>query len=469
MPIPQTPGEADEQVREPGPRIALVTPYSGGNLGDAAIQDAMIGNLRQRMPGAQFFGITLDDQNFVRQHDGAGAFPFLPDSTPVWAQPAMGSPQAASAAGHARHRVWMKPLRRILRSIPGLRPLWRRARARLSLIRREVSHSYQGYRILRTQDLLVISGGGQLDEEYGGAWRLPFSICKWVILARLARIPCAMASVGAGRITLPASRRFVWVALRLCRYRSFRETRSRAIAASVLSRAAHDPVVPDLAFSLPDRELPSPIGYIRAKARGRPVVALSPMAYAKPGSWPIPKPALYERYVQQLALALSCLSRRGYFLVVVCSSLGDDETVIPDLWGRLDEETRSRLDGQIAFPAVKTWRDLVAVLRDVDCLVASRLHGAILGFVSHVPAAAISPDPKVDWVMEDLGQTDFLLHFQDFVADDVLNAVDRIQARKDAVVKRITSYRQEIFSTSVSARQYDFLAELAVSHHQSRN
>ena len=55
--------------------------------------------------------------------------------------------------------------------------------------------------LLRTQDLLIISGGGQLDEEYGGAWRLPFAICKWVLLARLARVPCAMASVGAGMIT----------------------------------------------------------------------------------------------------------------------------------------------------------------------------------------------------------------------------------------------------------------------------
>ncbi len=200
-------------------------------------------------------------------------------------------------------------------------------------------------------------------------------------------------------------------------------------------------------------------------ARGRPVIALSPMAYAKPGNWPTSNRALYDRYVQQLAIALSCLSRRGYFLVVVCSSLGDDESVIPDLLGRLDDEMKCSLEGQVHIPTIKTWRDLVAVLRDVDYLIASRLHGTILGFISQTPAVAISFDPKVDWVMEDLHQTDYLLHFQDFTAADVLDAFDRIKVRRDAVVEQIASYRKEIFSTSASARQYDFLAGLALRHH----
>ena len=89
------------------------------------------------------------------------------------------------------------------------------------------------------------------------------------------------------------------------------------------------------AFSLPESELPSPVGNIRTMARGRPVVVLSPMAYAKPGTWPTPNRALHDRYVREMAQVLSCLSRRGYLVVVACSSLGDDESVIPDLLGRL--------------------------------------------------------------------------------------------------------------------------------------
>jgi polysaccharide pyruvyl transferase WcaK-like protein len=204
-------------------------------------------------------------------------------------------------------------------------------------------------------------------------------------------------------------------------------------------------------------------------ARGRPVIALSPIAYVKPGHWPNPNRAFYDRYVQQLARTLSCLSRRGCLLVVVCSDIGADETVIPDLLERLDDNTRRSLDGQLHFPAIKTWRDLVAVLREVDYLIASRLHGTILGFVSQTPAVAISFDPKVDWVMEDLHQTDYLLHIQDFTAEDVLDAFDRLKVRRDAAMEQIASYRQGIFFSSASARQYDLLAELAMGHYQSHN
>jgi len=466
--------EVDPAVSTPQPRIALLTPYNGGNLGDAAIQDSMISNLRRQMPGAQFLGITLNCDNFLRQH-GAMAFPLLASMMPHEVKSGVGSSSRTLNSdgsfvrvGNARIQDGTSPIRRAIRSMPGLVALFRRVRAWIAPIRREFVHWLEGYRALRTQDLLLLSGGGQLDEEYGGAWRLPFAYCKWTLLAMLAGVPCAMASVGAGSIKLPASRRFISIALRICRYRSFREERSRAIVAGFFPRAKNDPIVPDLAFSLPDSELPPAAGAIRRLARGRPVVVLSPISYAKPGSWPTPDRALYDRYVRQMAQVISRLSRQGYFMVVACSSLGDDETVVPDLMSCIDGDLKDNLEGQVYFPTIGTWRDFVATLRDSDALIASRLHGTILGFVTRTPVVAISFDPKVDWVMEDLNQTESLLHFRDFNAEDVLRALERINSRRDTVVSQITSYRQEVFSTSGSTRQYAFLAGLAVNHHQSR-
>ena len=74
---------ATRQVRMSGSpcyRIALLTPYTGGNLGDAAIQDAVIANLRLRLPGAKFSGISLNCDNFVEQH-GIDGFPLCGSST----------------------------------------------------------------------------------------------------------------------------------------------------------------------------------------------------------------------------------------------------------------------------------------------------------------------------------------------------------------------------------------------------
>lgn len=467
--------EDDRAASLTKPCIALVTPYNGGNLGDAAIQHSMISNLRLHIPGAQFLGITLNCENFLRRH-GEAAFPLLASMTsPRTVLPANSSNQTEGAResfaeqGNAEIHRKLSPVRRALRSVPGLAPLLRRVRAWTAPFRREIVHCFEGYRVLRTQDLLILSGGGQLDEEYGGAWRLPFAFFKWTLLARLARVPCAIASVGAGSIKLSASRRFISIALRACCYRSFREERSRSIVAKFFPRATNDSIVPDLAFSLPDSELPPGTGIIRRLAYGRPVVVLSPISYAKPGSWPTPDRALYDRYVRQMAHVVSHLSRRGHLVVIACSSLGDDETVIPDLMEHVDEDLKGNLEGQVYFPSIGNWRDFVATLRDSDYLIASRLHGTILGFVTQTPVVAISFDPKVDWVMEDLNQSESLLHFRDFNAEDVLRALESIKSHKETVVSQISGYRQKVISTSDSTRQYAFLAGLALNHHQCRN
>jgi polysaccharide pyruvyl transferase WcaK-like protein len=443
----------------PCPRIALLTPYDGGNLGDAAIQDSMIANLRRRIPGVEFLGITLNCDNFVKRHGGQ-AFPLLASA---------GKHKKLEDSALDAHLPspsrWTRRVRRALDLIPGLLSFTRRVRSFILALGRELFHSFEVLRVLRKQDLLIVSGGGQLDEEWGGPWRFPFSLCKWALLARLAGVPLAVASVGACKITSRESRWFLATALRFASHRSYRDANSKAIVAKLLPEAAKDSVVPDLVFSMPDSEIPTPAGSIREIASGRTIVAISPIAYAKPVNWPTPDTVVHERYVQQLSEVITALLREGYFPVVVYSSLGDDESVIPDLLGRLDK-LGPRAAGQIYFPKIQSWRDLACVLRDCDYLVASRLHSAILGFVTQTPTVAISFDPKVDWVMRDLDQDDFLLHIRDFRAADVAAALHRLTNRRDAIVKQLSSYRQRILAES--AQQYDFLAGLAHAHCHSR-
>ena len=331
---------------------------------------------------------------------------------------------------------------------------------------RELRHALQGYRFLRMQDLVIVSGGGQLNEEWGGPWSHPFSLFKWAVLARIARVPYVIVSVGVGKVRSKTSRLFLRVALRLARYRSYREKNSLGFAASLLKRGNGDSVVPDLAFSLLPSEV-FPSAGIRAIAQGRPTIAISPIIYANPRFWPYQDRSLYARYVSQLARVVAELLARDYFLVIACSSLGDDETVIPELLGRLDDQSKKRLPEQLYIPSTPTWRDLVATFRDVDFLIVSRLHSAILGFVAEKPTVAISFDPKVDWVMEDLGQTDYLLHIGDFTAEAVIAALDRAKMRGDFIAEQMRSYRRE--TLSACAKQYDALARLASAGRGARN
>jgi len=447
-------------------RIALLTPYTGGNLGDAAIQDAVIANLRRQIPDVQFSGITLNCENFLKQH-GTEAFPLVGLGIPFFQMDEKWVPeerrQKSSFPGSRRIRGILRHLPGAKASKQGLERIW----SLLRRFRRETRHWAEGYRFLRTHDLLIFSGGGQLDDNYGGPWGLPYALFKWAVIARLARVPSAMASVGVGLINSALSRRLLSVALSLCAYRSFRESRSRD-AAALLNRCSRgDQVVPDLALSLTDSELPPIDGTIREKANGHPIVALSPMAFAKPVNWPAPDRALHDRYVREMARVLSELCSRGYFVVIACSSRGDDESVIPVILEHLDEGARDSFERQLHFPKIENWKQLVSVLQTADYLIASRLHGAIFGFLTETPVIAISFASKVDWILEYLRMSAHRLDIRDFTAENVLSIIDHIAANGAEIVKQIASHRRVVVSDAVSAKQYTSLADLALAHRRA--
>ncbi len=441
--------------------ISLLTPYTGGNLGDAAIQDAMIANLRCRLPQADFCGVTLNGANFLERH-GGNAFPLCAVSRSFYGMSRESKKRKVTEQDLPEHTSSGVGLNSAIKERLGKIPLagrWLKAIfAKLAGIWRELRHSAKGYHLLRGQDLIVVSGGGQLDEEWGGSWGHPFTLFKWAVLARMARIPFAVVSVGACKTASATSRFFLSSALRLARYRSYRDKNSRVIAAGLFPRAADDVVIPDLAFSLSSQELPAPAG-IRSLANGRRIIAVSPIAYAKPQNWPWQDRALFDRYVRELARAMSQLLARDAFLVLVYSSVGDDDGVIPEVLAQLDAEARRRRDRQLIAPTITTWNELVALFLDVDCVVASRLHSVILSFVAQKPAVAISFDPKVDWAMQDLGQSDLRLDIASFTAEDVMRGLKRLESRQSEITAQIASYRQMILRSF--ATQYDTLAQLA--------
>src|ERR1700682_1782937 len=442
------------------PRVVLLTPYTGGNFGDAAIQDALIASFRLRLPNAQFAGISLHCGNFLERH-GIQAFPLCASNTPFYGMYGDKAGSLPLAGGFSGQTVTVNALKSsvkaILKRIPGLRWAGRKLRAWMNAFKREYRHCVEGYRFLRSQDLLIVSGGGQLDEEWGGAWGHPYALFKWAALARKARIPFVIASVGACKVDSRTSRLFLSAALRMAHYRSYRDKNSRQIAATLFHRAASDAVVPDLAFGLPASEIPSR-AEIRSYAKGRTVIAISPICYGRPENWPNGDRAIYARYVAEMPALVSQLLRRDYFLVFVRSAR-DDELVIPELLDRLGPESKARILQQVCVPALTDWKDLVSVLLDVDALVASRLHSTIFGFLAHTPTVAISFDPKVDWVMQELKQANYLLQIRHFVASDVVAALDRMQSRRKDIVQELASYQEQIHP--MLARQFDDLASVA--------
>lgn len=431
-------------------RIALLTPYDGGNLGDGAIQDAMLLNLSRMLPNAEFAGISLNCENFASRHRAA-AFPLCAMDLPFYGmrrgavqhrEHFSGPPGTASASLKQRLLSW-RIIKRILTPI--------------RILLAECRHSRNAYNLLRTQTLLIVSGGGQLDEEWGG-WRgHPYSLFKWALLARLARVPLAVASVGACKIESAPARGLIWTALRLARYRSYRDGASRRIVAKFFSAGEHDPIVPDLAFSLP---AVSSSAYAKPVPKSdRRTIAVSLIAYAKPGHWPSQDAEVFRRYSSEMATVVSQLLQRGFCITLVSTSLGDDTTVIPEVLAALDRTTRETLCSHVTVPEIGGWQDFVAAIGEADVLIASRLHSTILGLVTGLPTVAISFDPKVDRVMQDVGLSEYLLNIRRFGADDVLALVERATQDRKSVLDRIASYRQ--CAAELMNAQFYSLAALA--------
>jgi polysaccharide pyruvyl transferase WcaK-like protein len=325
---------------------------------------------------------------------------------------------------------------------------------------REILHCANGYRFLRHKNLLIIAGGGQIDEEWGGAYGHPYALLKWSVLSRIAGVPCAFASVGACKIRTRSARLFLSIALRLACYRSYRDSNSRTIASSLQRRNYCDFVVPDLAFSLKY----SPIeqsGISNVCVLNGPVIAISLIAYAKPGRWPSENQGLYDRYLIQMASVVTQLLKCQKRLIFVCSSLVDDESVISDLLELLSTETRSLILKQLCVQKVVTWQEYITSMRYVELLIASRLHSAILAAICNIPIIAISFDSKVDWMMTDLEMSEYVMPIRNFIAGDVLKAVTRVQECRGHCVGRIKSYQSKILP--ICERQYDDLVDLTLA------
>lgn len=382
-------------------RVALLTPYDGGNLGDAAIQEALIRNLRGVDPAVELCGITLRPQKTSEAHQ-IPCFPLAANPLPFYHHSSETEPPAPPRALQSQ-RLLRLPVLSLFR-----KPL--RASRRLT---KEFRHVIQSYVLLRNVDLLLVAGGGQLDEEWGGTWGHPFALMKWTLLARLAGSSVVFLSVGGCRTTSWLTRFFLRIALSTACYRSYRDQGSQEIALAIYSRAT-GPVVPDLAFSLP-------LNNVSCEEKQDPTrlhVGVSPIAYGHPFLWPTRAPENYKRYMEQLGAFVSSLLRQS-ISVTVFSSANPDEQTFSELWNHLDPGLTPEELQRITVSNINSLSGLLEALHSFDVVVASRLHGLLLSFLSNKPSIAISYDRKVECLMKDLNQSLYCLDIRSIRSHDL--------------------------------------------------
>jgi polysaccharide pyruvyl transferase WcaK-like protein len=375
-------------------RIALMGPFGFGNLGDAAIQDAVIQNIRRILPGAQVYGISQNPADTQKRH-GIPAFPLN-------RMPRVG----ADWEDHSREDIFSGFSARLRRTKWGR--FVERAAIRLPL---EFLYVLRSLKNLWGFDLLVVSGGGQLDDYWGGPWSHPYTLAKWGTLAKIVGARFVFLSVGAGPIDYSTSKRLLRYALSRAEYRSFRDERSRALVASIgFDRS--DPVCPDLAYSLPlDWETRS------VRRKNPKIIGVGPMSYFHPALWPESDNAVYEGYLQKLTAFVMRRVKAGYTILLFPGEIGSDRTAMDDLMAIIHRGGKNIPLQRILRPDIRTVSELMTHISRTDLVVASRFHGVLLAHAAIKPVIALSYHMKIDALMQNMGHAEYCLDIKTFTSD----------------------------------------------------
>lgn len=438
-PIGGTDGVGMATAEAPALRVGVFGHYGNRNLGDEAIITAVIGHLRAHVPNVSISCFSLDPADtsarygvpafHIRRVGAAGS-----DTEPLDAAPESAS-VVSSVAG------WRQRAGGLARSIPGLRAAARTLRSIVLLPTRMVAEARflaYAYRRVRELDLLLISGSNQFLDNFGGPWGFPWTLLRWVALAKFAGTRVAFLSIGAGPIDARSSRLLVRLAVRLADYTSYRDEQSRRLI-EVGRLPRRGTVFPDLAHGL--RDLPTCVR--REWSPGtheRPIVGINPMPIYDERYWHAPDSERYDRYVSALAAFASELLRREY-PIFFYSTQPKDEDVIDDVVHRIDPDVRQRFDASTMVKRSRGVDELLSVVGSADVLVPLRFHGALLGLLMERLVIAVAYGKKTADLMHEMGQGDLvltldelepaeLLHRLQLVESNAIQARARIRARK---------------------------------------
>jgi polysaccharide pyruvyl transferase WcaK-like protein len=408
--------------------IGVLGHVGNGNLGDEAIMAATFQNIREQCPGAAIRAFTIVPEDTEARH-GVPSFPLR--------RVALAAAEDAGPAPVAEEpgvlgRV-LAGTRRAALTAPFLRGMLRALRAGAQWpgdAIAELRFLVESHRRLRGVDMLIVAGSGQINDDWGGVRGFPYTLFKWSLLCRAAGTKFVFLSVGATALRSPVSRFLTRRALMNAAYRSYRDPGSKSLL-TPFAPVEHDPVVPDLAFSLR-----ATVDTAAEDAAARPVVAINPMTLYDGTPWPTTSREVYQRYVEAVAALVEWLLQRGYAVRLFTTMQRVDRSSVEDILLRLGDPSLVEVVPPLG-PEMQHLSAVIEVLSAADFVVATRFHGILLGLNLAKPVLAISYQRKTRELMENMGQGAY-------VVDAAHCTFDELAARFTALEENRSSAAAEL-------------------------
>jgi polysaccharide pyruvyl transferase WcaK-like protein len=306
----RTVSEKAHTTRDAKPKkIGLFDHMGFGNMGDAAVHESFIQNIKDRLPNARLVAFSQNPNDTTERHKL--------ESYPIrWHYPGWNGPDRP-AGGEQSLYSGLKS--RLQKRCGGL---YRLAKHSLDLLRK-LRHLKRSWDVVRSLDILVMAGGGQLCDLWPD---LPYNVWKFCLLARLSNTPVFIVGVGADQLERPSSKLFAKWAVGLANYCSLRDRESQTLVRN-LGVKTETHVCPDPAYAVDFHN------YVRDRPSHTltPKVGLNPMGYCDSRMWPRKDDAAYNRYLEKLAQFSSWLLAQNYSLELFTSDIGVDKYALDDL------------------------------------------------------------------------------------------------------------------------------------------
>jgi polysaccharide pyruvyl transferase WcaK-like protein len=382
-------------------RVGVFGPYSSSNLGDTATQIAVMGNLKRVMARLksrtriEFVGIGSDPADIARTHGvpaldmtGTDLRSFVP-----------GAPNA---------------------DVPSVAWKWRRyLPAPVSVWLDRLFQVRNIFRLSRQIDVLVISGGGQLDDFWGGPWGRPFELLAWTMSCRIRRQRVMVFATGVDNLR---TRLGSWLCVRAIKQAHYVALRDQWSIDFLRKRGVTSELVacPDAAFSLP-----MPASAPAAAVDSRYRILACPISER---AWRHSSDSSYQSYIDAFVDLCVALIANGHNVCLSNSQSGMDIPIVDSV----EVQIRSALlvngvalaPGDLEIHHAHTVEEFVNLAAGANLVVASRLHGVILPLAAGTPVVAISYMRKVSQLMVDVGLSQYSTNLDTVHSEPLLSLVN---------------------------------------------
>ena len=416
-------------------RIGLLGMYASRNLGDVAIQLAVMGALKTLRTDIEFVGLSQDPEDTARTFSipafaSSGVGSMIYPASPMFPSAVIQPPPRGSITetspmltiiGKARRKISEWQGAQLLRRIVGL---WK--------IRRQ----------MQSLDMLLVSGSGQFDDFWGGPWGQPFRMFAWSVIARSQGKPVAVFGVGVDELH---TRLGAWFCLQLL---------ERAQLCVVRDNGSRD-ALRAMGFSGSIEVCPDPAFHLANDSRQASLTTESRFAIISPiarSAWPGMEDEAYDNYLNALARTADYIQGHSIQVRFVCSQTSMDPRIVDRIKLRMENAAETLV------VAATTVDEYLAAVRGASVLVGSRLHALILAMVAGTPLIAVSGVRKVHQLFVDIGLPDHAFDIRSLDTPALLARVGEVIGDPEPLQRHVFTTTRK-FHPQLD-RQFDRLAQL---------